>query len=458
MTTSVPNEQQRIIDASLATPFHFEQGASLHVGILGMVGRPTGEHDEAPFVRGRWADGRSVGELDLTELQAPDEDATDITLWFAADRIALDISAAFQGVPAQAMQGSGIPPAVLNGPVMVERSGDAGDGVVAMVTQMCAGKIVLDPRSLLDVLASDRLDSFQEHHVENAAPLRAFNAAMSIRDFLEIVGLTRTTLVNQIAVLGYDLRRELGQGAIDDLDEHVATSQVQLAWLVDEHGRINTAQVVVALSEFIYALFSNEDVIAQLANEEGVSVEEMTAFVAQAAEAGRLVYVNAIWQKFTFVDAATAKTPDAVAVEPVVWPEAVDLSADVAAQASRLRSGTDHQHDHLGNVTVDPSMIDAMAASSGAMHFVLSDVQGDAVAAMQAARAAVLAVEHPDEPGEPLASFASDVVEHVEGAQFWVDISDMEEERDILEHVLASAVHALRHVVTSAHLGPDQDR
>ena len=90
MTTSLHPEQQRIIDASLAQPFRFEQGASLHVGILGMIGRPTGAHDEAPFVSGTWHDGRSQCELDLSELQAPDEDTLSPTLWFEADRAALD--------------------------------------------------------------------------------------------------------------------------------------------------------------------------------------------------------------------------------------------------------------------------------------------------------------------------------------------------------------------------------
>jgi hypothetical protein len=108
------------------------------------------------------------------------------------------------------LSGSGIPSAVLDGPVTVARTGDAGDGITALLTQMCAGKIVIDPHAMLDLVASEQLDSFAEHQVEDAGPLRAFNAGMSIQAFLDTVGLTSTTLINQIAILGYDLRRELG--------------------------------------------------------------------------------------------------------------------------------------------------------------------------------------------------------------------------------------------------------
>lgn len=463
MRTRNYSDQQRIIEASLDQAFRFTQGASLHVGILGMVGRPSGPHDEDPFVTGTWHSGRSHGGLDLSQLQSSDEAAPSLDLWFDANRSALDISASFEGVPVDALSGSGIPSAVLDGPVTVARTGDAGDGITALLTQMCAGKIVIDPHAMLDLVASEQLDSFAEHQVEDAGPLRAFNAGMSIQAFLDTVGLTSTTLINQIAILGYDLRRELGSAAVDAFNNYLRVAQVQLAWFVDDSDRIHTAQVVLVLTDFINELFTSDEVIEQLASEEHVSVQEMTEFIDKSAEAGRLVYVHAIWQTFTFADD----------IAPVVWPDAVDLSVDVAAQASRLRTqatdggtaptiqppdGPDGLvsdslvSERPSNVTVDPAMLDTMRASSGAMHFVLTEVDGDARSAMRAAQKAVMEVKDPNAPGEPLARFLSDVVETAGGAQFWADISGIEEEAAILEQVLGAVVGAVNQVVTSAHI------
>jgi hypothetical protein len=470
VTTTSDGDQQRIIKACNEQPFRFEQGASLHVGILAMVERPSGPHDEDPFVTGTWHGGRSHGQIDLSQLQAADEAAPNLDLWFDTDRTALDISASFEGVPVDALSGSEIPSAVLRGAVMVERRGDAGDGITALLTQMCAGKIVIDPHAMLDLIDSEHLDSFAEHQVEDAGPLRAFNAGMSIQAFLDTVGLTSTALINQIAVLGYDLRRELGSAAVDAFNNYLHSAQVQLAWFVDESDRIHTAQVVLALTDFISQLFTSIAVIEQLATEEQVSVQEMTEFIDKSAEAGRLVYVHAIWQTFSFANDIAA----------VVWPDAVDLSVDVAAQASRLRTQTDTEPkpgadpildaaaseatasdvavgEQRRTVTIGPGMLDDMRASSGAIHFVLSSVQGDAVAAMQAAQAAVMEIGHPDEPGEPLASFLSDVVAIDSGAQFWADIIDMEEQPIVLERLLAAVVDAVSLVVTAAHLSSRLD-
>ncbi|MCO4835712.1 MAG: hypothetical protein KC481_18800 [Acidimicrobiaceae bacterium] len=453
-TTEPSDQQQRTIDASLGQPFRFEQGASLHVGILGMVGRPSGPHDEAPYVTGTSHTGRSQCELDLSQLQDSEQKAPALRLWFDPERTALDISAAFEGAPAGALDGSGIPSAVVDGPVSAERGGDAGDGVVTLLMQMCSGKVAVDPDAMLRLIASEHLQGFAEHDIDDKRPVRAFNARMSIEHFLQEVGLTTTTLVNQIAVLGYDLRRELGPPAIAALDEYLSLAPVELAWFIDESDRVHAAQVIVTLTDFITQVFTSEQVIAQIAAEERSSIDEVQEFVEKSVEAGRLVYVHAIWQTFDF-------DPD---IAPQSWPDAIDLTAEVADQSRRLQISVEQEYaaragagaaapdDPAGKVTIDPDMIEQMRASSGGMYFALTKVDGDAVAALHHAQTFVQAVRHPDEPNGALASYVSDVVDTAEGAHFWADISDMEEETEVLEELLDAVVSAVASVVNSAHL------
>ncbi len=456
--TDAAEQRQRAIAASIGHPFAFEQGGSLHVGILGMVARPSGPHDEAPFVVGVWDGERSQADLDLTHIHevADGELPPQLDLWFDDDQTILDISDAFVGAPADALAGSGIPTAVLNGPVSVARGGDAGDGVLALLTQMCAGKLIVDPAAMMRLIASDDLEAFVEYEVEGVEAQQAFMATMSAASFLAEVGLTSTALINQIAVLGCELRHEIGSEVTSILDDYLWATDVQLSWLINDDGRIETSQVIIRLDEFLNTVFRRDDVVDMLAREEQSTAAEIREFLDSAAERGLLAYMNVLWQNYAYDSE----------VEPVTWPEALDLSLEVAVQASQLR---EPDRDDVvaaafdesavvwlpANISVDPEMLVMMQESSGAMQFLLSEVDGDAVAAMKAAQQAVLAIRHPDEPSDALASYVSDVVETETGARFWADISDMDEEEAVLEEVLEAVIIATGAVVTSAHLSSE---
>lgn len=101
-----------------------------------------------------------------------------------------------------------------------------------------------------------------------------------------------------------------------------------------------------------------------------------------------------------------------------------------------------------GSVRVDPNMIEDLRSQSGAMYFVLNDADPaktpDALAAMAAA---IWAVRHPDEPSEPLASYVSTPTETDDGGWFFADISDMEEEDEILVELVAAVAVAAEGVL-----------
>ena len=332
MTESAEALRQRAIEAATRKPFSFEQGGSLHVGVLGLVARPSGPHDDEAFVSGVWDGRRSQADLDLTSMHDdPGEFVPQLDLWFDGDQTLFDISEAFVGMPQDALAESGIPPAVLDGPVAVTRAGDAGDGVVALLTQMCAGKLIIPPAAMAQLIASPDLVGFGEHEVEGIEPARAFNAVMPMARFLADVGLSSTTIINQIAVLGCDLRLQIGPDVTELLDAFIVEASAHLAWFLDADGRIQTSQVVLRLDDFLDRLFRDDTIVERLAEAEETTTTEIESIVNKASELGRLAYMNVMWQTYTFDDE----------VDPVEWPDAVDLSDQVADQATRLRDGAE---------------------------------------------------------------------------------------------------------------------
>ena len=328
MPATPSNQRDQIVKASLRKPFSFEQGSSLHVGLLGLVGRPTTPGDQDPYGAGLSADGKSVYYLDLGRIHdQTNEEPPPVALWFDEQRTIVDLSAAFDGVSPDALAGSGIPSEVLAGPVSVDKTGDAGDGVLALLTQVCQGRFVVDPRALLGLIASDKITGFAQSASEEYLPLRAFNAQMPAADLLEAIGLSSEALINQIASLGFDLRGELGAPAVAALDRYLRTVVADLSWFIDDQERIQTAQAVWMLTDFFAQLFRSDVVVEQFAREEDCSVAEMRDFVDEMAEKGRLVYANATWQTIRYDDETQVGD----------WPEAPDITEEVAAQVARLR-------------------------------------------------------------------------------------------------------------------------
>ena len=96
-----------------------------------------------------------------------------------------------------------------------------------------------------------------------------------------------------------------------------------------------------------------------------------------------------------------------------------------------------------GTVRVDPNMIEDLRSQSGAMYFVLSDADpAVALDALNAMATAVWQVRHPDEPADPLASHVSAPTLTEDGGWFVADISDMEEEDEILVELIAGVATA----------------
>lgn len=91
----------------------------------------------------------------------------------------------------------------------------------------------------------------------------------------------------------------------------------------------------------------------------------------------------------------------------------------------------------------------ALAQQSGAMRFAVHSENSDrdrVSSAMVEAAAAVARVPHPDEPTGKLASFVSEVDTTEADPQrtwFWADISDMEDEPEIIEHLIAAVLEVL---------------
>ena len=291
-----------------------------------MAARPSGPHDELPFLRGAYDTTCSYGQLDLQSVQEPaDEELPALHVWFNDEQIALDISAAFAEAPAGTLEGSGIPDAVLQGAVAIERGGDAGDGMATLLIQMCGGKITADPAALIGLVASEHVASLAPYEVEDDRQLRAFAATMSLHDFLTELGLRSAALVNQLAVIGFDLRHETSPEVLATFAEHLHVNQVQLAWLIDDADRIQTVQAVVTLTDFLRALFASDEMVGKLAAQEDASVDDIRAYLEQVETQG-LAYVNAIWQSVEYHDD----------VDPVEWPASVDLTEAMATQARRL--------------------------------------------------------------------------------------------------------------------------
>jgi len=383
-----------------------------------------------------------------------------LSLWLRPDASVLDLSAAFAGVPAGALEGSGIPTAVIEGPIQVERVGDAADGAAALLTQMCGGKLIIDPVAMLALIGSENLHALIEHDGDEYLPLRAFNAKMTVTELLAAIELSTTSLVNQIAMLGLDLRHMFGLDGVQLFEQLLSQAEADLAWFIDEDDLVHTAQVVVNLTGVFIALFTSELALAVLAQPEHDSLDAVRIRVQEEAQAGRLAYVHASWQTFDF----------SAEVEPIDWPSAADISTSVAKQARTMNDQALAAHASqtaasespepapaaaepknptssgdtapAARISIDPDMLQIMMESSGSMHFVLTDVEGDAVAAMTAAASAIRGIPHPDEPSESLASYVSEIEDTDGGARFWADISDMENMPHVLDKVLMTVASA----------------
>jgi hypothetical protein len=165
------------------------------------------------------------------------------------------------------------------------------------------------------------------------------------------------------------------------------------------------------------------------------------------------------WQTYEPVD-------DDESVHEVAFPgDAPDITASLGALVppdEEIRQLLAQEHSAPGaasipdgSIRVDPNMIEDLRSQSGAMYFVLSDA--DPVAAPGAISAmidAVRAVRHPDEPTEALASYVSAPTMTDDGGWFFADISDMEEEDEILVELVAGVAVAaeglLEHGTVSA--------
>ena len=157
---------------------------------------------------------------------------------------------------------------------------------------------------------------------------------------------------------------------------------------------------------------------------------------------------------FPIVAWQTYEPADARGAEDTEFPAtASDITASLAAlvpadeEIRQLLAQENVEHENAtisdGAVRVDPNMVEDLRSQSGAMYFTLREADAtSALDALNAMATAVWAVRHPDQPGEALASHVSAPTTTDDGGWFIADISDMEDEDEILVELVAAVAVA----------------
>lgn len=342
-----------------------------------------------------------------------------LTFWIGDERGAIDL----RPVGAEALESLSVAiPGIDKGLVQWDRSNHQAERTLRELLRL---HLTCDPTRWLHLF--EALADGVETNPEQAASVLV---GAPVWRLLELLGLPPELFDDIVRKMALDNGMypadEMVRHLVDRAEPRVGNLAAAIAAAFAEDGSISIVQIVVDLAPWLHVV--RPDLVPG----------DTFPIVA--------------WQTFEPVDDensvnAVSFPSDAPDITPSLG-ALVPPNEEIRQMLAQQDAATGPAETPDGTVRVDPNMIEDLRSQSGAMYFALTDADPTAAAAaLEAMAAAVWDVRHPDEPSEALASHVSAPVLTGDGGWFIADISDMEEEDEILVELVAGVAVAAEGVL-----------
>lgn len=201
-----------------------------------------------------------------------------------------------------------------DGPIKIDLTKIEGVDPATIASEFGQGAQVTDPSLILQTLRA--VDAIEETGTDsvNGRDVRTFASTMALVDYYDALGVD---FIDQLdaANLG-DVAPEDAE-TFEALLDSLSDVEMSLVVMIDGDDLVRRMETSIDMGAMISAMFSNEDVLSSIAEEEGQSVDELQAEMDDVLGDGLELSIDT-WQEFD-------NYGEAFVIEP---PDAVDVTAD----------------------------------------------------------------------------------------------------------------------------------